>query len=359
MLTEIAFSQVRNLQEQEISFGSGTNLILGDNAAGKSSVLEAIHLLSLGRSFRTSHIDQVIAHGKNECWVRGRVKFDSNNAETVLGFMRIQNRNVLRIDGQDASSIAQIARLYPIQIIHPESYRLVTGGPSLRRSFMDWGCFYTYADFHQTWRNYRRTLAQYNSALKQQSNAFILKSIESELSLQGQKMNQFRQAYLSNLMSVLADVDILWPDVDFRRLEYTCGWRTDCELDAALFHARPRSLQTGSATVGPHRADLKLLHQDRAVSEVFSRGLIKRATLALMLAQIILFEKTTQARCTLMLDDFSSELDNQSMSLVAEVIKHRKSQCFITSLIGHDKLPISYDECRVFHVKHGNLNELV
>ena len=359
MLTEIAISNIRNLQSQQIYPGSRINLITGENAAGKSSVLEAIQLLSLGRSFRTTHLDQVISQTQHECWVRGRMSPGIPEKSSLLGFKRTAKKNSFRIDGQEAKSVAQVARLFPVQIIHPDSHLLVTGGPSARRSFIDWGCFYMDDGFHPSWSHYRRTLAQYNAALKMQLEHSTLHSLETELSIHGEKIHQLRVNYLNHLIKALPVADDLWPETEFRRIDYDSGWSADLEFAEALGQARNRSLKAGMAIVGPHRADLKLNFRHQPISEVFSRGQIKRVTVALMLAQISLFESSSGSTCTLLIDDITSELDPHSINLVSSVINQREAQCFITAISASELSSFNREDLRMFHVKHGCVNELV
>ncbi|OBS09575.1 DNA replication/repair protein RecF [Acidihalobacter prosperus] len=357
MLTEIAYSNIRNLSEGAFSPGFGVNLITGDNAAGKSSVLEAIHLLSLGRSFRTSQLDRVVSSTESECWVRGSVRRDGRI--TRIGFQRAGKRNRFRIDGTDATSVAQTARTLPVQIIHPDSHRLLTSGPAHRRAFLDWGCFYADAGFHAVWRQYRRALAQYNCALKGRIDRNILHGLEQALAVHGEDIDRRRRFYLSELLASLSSMDPLWPEPEDRVLVYEPGWHVNTPLLDALGKHRQRAIRFGSAMVGPHRADLTVLHRGEPAATALSRGQIKRVTVALMLTQMTLYESNAGHSCTLMIDDIASELDAHSVRLVADAIGKRSGQCFVSALSLDDAQPFMHGDHRMFHVEHGRLSELL
>lgn len=316
-------------------------------------------MLSLGRSFRTSQPDQVICKTQSECWVQGRIASSQEEPKKRIGFQRVSKKNKFRIDGQDATNVAQIARVFPVQIIHPDSHRLLTAGPAVRRSFLDWGCFYEDHGFYLSWRQYRRALAQYNVALKKQLGRTTLKSIEMELAIHGQEINGYRRRYLNKFINILPFVDALWPDANHRQIDYDSGWNADIELHEALEKARHRSLRAGSSVVGPHRAELMILHNTQPTAAVFSRGQIKRVTVAMLLAQTALFEDSSEIKCALLIDDIASELDMQSLDLVSRVLSQRGGQCFITGLTKEELIPFSQKHYRMFHVKHGYLSELV
>lgn len=276
-----------------------------------------------------------------------------------IGFQRLSKKNKFRVDGHDAMNVAQVARLFPVQIMHPDSHRLITAGPAVRRSFLDWGCFYEDSGFYLAWRQYRRALAQYNAALKQQLGLTTLKSIETELAIHGQDISSYRRRYLNKFINILPLVDALWPDAHNRQIDHDIGWSADMDLDEALEKARHRSLRAGSAVVGPHRAELMILQNAQPTAAVFSRGQIKRVTVAMLLAQTALFEDSSEIKCTLLIDDIASELDEQSLELVSTVLIQRGGQCFITGLTTEELKPFSQEHYRMFHVKHGHLSELV
>ncbi|WP_083250489.1 DNA replication/repair protein RecF [Acidihalobacter aeolianus] len=359
MLTEISFSCLRNLREQTFLPGGGVNLIVGRNAAGKTSVLEAIYLLSRGRSFRTTQLDSIVCSNGSSCWVRGRVQKSPNERNMLVAYQRSGRRNRFRIDGDDANGIAQLAKLLPVQVIQPDSHLLITGGPGYRRAYVDWGCFYSDSAFYPAWLQYRRSLSQYNSALRQNSPTRVLESLEAQLSSNGFQLAESRQRYIDTLSQKLPTVAELWPDFDHSHIDYDQGWPADMALDEALARQRERSLRIGSALVGAHRAELKILVDNLLLSQSFSRGHIKRVTYALILAQVSVFEDTAAQSCCLLIDDVSSELDVNSLRSVADVLSHRQSQTFITALESDCFDAFEFAGRKMFHVEHGVLSELV
>lgn len=359
MLSNIAFSNIRNLSEQEISLSPGINLITGDNAAGKTSILEALYLLSVGRSFRTSKLENLIADPSRSCWIRGRVKELQNDIDAVIGFQRLKKRNQFRINGGNVGGIADLAKLYPVQIIHPESHKLITAGPSVRRAFIDWGCFYLYSDFHDVWRDYRRNLLQYNSALKGNISHRVLASLEYKLYQSGMRIDFYRRAYKDELVKALSVTDELWPDSRVGDMKYAPGWPLDFNLSDALESYRDRSVRAGTSLVGPHRADLYIYSQSNLAATILSRGQIKRLTVALILAQTELFERLCEKDCMLLIDDIASELDAMSLELSSGVIKNRRGQSFVTAIHPSNIAQLKTACHKMFHVKHGHIRELV
>jgi len=141
-LTQLDIRQVRNLHEVNISPGKRCNYIFGDNASGKTSVLEAIYLLSVARSFRTTHIKHVISYEQPSLQVFARIQKDDNQEQAALGLERTNQKTRIRINGKDVKQVSELSSLLPVQIINPDVHKLLEQGPKYRRQFIDWGVFH-------------------------------------------------------------------------------------------------------------------------------------------------------------------------------------------------------------------------
>jgi DNA replication and repair protein RecF len=131
-------------------------------------VLEAIYTLGHGRAFRSLQIGRVIRHEQESFVLHGRLQGEER--ETAIGLTKDkQGDSKVRIDGTDGHKVAELAHLMPMQLITPEGFTLLNGGPKYRRAFLDWGCFHNEAGFFTAWSNLKRLLKQRNAALRQVS----------------------------------------------------------------------------------------------------------------------------------------------------------------------------------------------
>ncbi len=140
-LTRLLIQDFRNIEQADLALAPGFNFLIGANGSGKTSVLEAIYTLGHGRAFRSLQAGRIIRHEQEAFILHGRI--DGAERETTVGLTK--NRagdSKVRIDGSDGHKVAELAQLLPMQLITPEGFTLLNGGPKFRRAYVDWGCFH-------------------------------------------------------------------------------------------------------------------------------------------------------------------------------------------------------------------------
>jgi DNA replication and repair protein RecF len=261
VLERIGAVDVRCLIDFSLEPASGTNLLVGDNGAGKTSVLESMFLLGRGRSFRAANLASVASTGKTAFAIRGRVSSEEQQRVRTVGLKWTQGRTTGQIDSRDAESLAELARAFPVEVIDTQVQEIVRGGPGQRRRYLDWGVFHVEHVFIDAWRRYSRALKQRNAALRQPSGISMAKAWEEELSVSGTLLNEARSRYVERLVEDVGDVveDLLGAPIS---VTYAKGWPEAMTLAEALDRGRERDAQRGATSVGPHRADLEICWTD-------------------------------------------------------------------------------------------------
>ena len=184
----------RNLSQGKLDFSSHFNILYGQNGSGKTSLLEAIHFLSLGRSFRTRHVSRIIQHQQSQFTLYGVLA--KNNMTIPIGLERNRdNSQRTLINSLPAQSIAELAANLPLQILTPQSYRLFLDGPKTRRQYLDWGVFHVEHSFFFNWQRANRALKQRNALLKKQPNRKDVAHWDVELIAPANLIDQQRQHY--------------------------------------------------------------------------------------------------------------------------------------------------------------------
>ena len=357
-LTQLDIRQVRNLHEVKISPGKRCNYIFGDNASGKTSVLEAIYLLSVARSFRTTHIKHVISYDQPSLQVFARIQKDNNQDQTALGLERTNQKTRIRINGKDVKQVSELSSLLPVQIINPDVHKLLEQGPKYRRQFIDWGVFHVEHGFLQAWQQYYRVLKQRNAALRKKLNKKDIVLWDNQLIQYAKNITLARENYLLGFMPIFTSYvnKLMGLSVE---IEYVRGWNMESSFTDTLANNYDKDIFKGFTSSGPHRADLAILHNGIPVQNSFSRGQQKLLVCAMRLAQINYLKKETNQQSVLLVDDLAAELDIQHRQNLIELLVDTQAQLFLTATEQNSFILPSEIESKMFHVEHGILKEVV
>jgi DNA replication and repair protein RecF len=326
-LVRLKANSFRNLIELDLEFSPGFNFIYGPNGSGKSSLLEAIYFLSLGRSFRSSLASRAIQHG-----AKGFNLFSSilGKYPTTLALERIrQGKTKVKI-GNNNNSISELAKLLPLQLINPNSYHLLSGGPKARRQFIDWGVFHVEPHFFQIWQRFQQILRQRNAALQQHTPINQIKIWNLELVEISNQVTVFREKYVQQLTPLIIELVKKLLTLSGLSIDFYQGWDRKYTLDSILDSSFTRDSNLAYTQFGPHRADLVIKLNRDPVHEILSRGEQKLLTCALQLAQGMLLKKITHKSCIYLFDDLFAELDHVKQHLFMSLLNGLEAQVFIT-----------------------------
>lgn len=354
-LTSLEVRDFRCIGHAQLDFDPRFTLISGENASGKTSLLEALYFLSCGRSFRSALLDPLIRSGQSEFTVVGRV-LGPGGQTTALGVRGSRQGTEIRLGGQAASGYAQMAALLPAQVIDPEVHRLVEDGPTQRRRYLDWGVFHVEPAFVGTMRRYQRALKQRNAALKARRPAAEVRLWDAELVDSGLQINGLRSGYLQLLAPYVRQFgkELLGMDVEISLQQ---GWSQEKSLPNALEDAWIRDVQRGATSVGTHRADVVVRVGGSPAKDRISRGQQKLLASCLLLAQIQHRATMGGPQTALLLDDPSAELDVDNLGRLLKLVVQVPAQLIVTAL---DPSRLSLElPGRAFHVEQGKVSPVL
>jgi DNA replication and repair protein RecF len=354
ILSELTLSDVRCIEKAELSLHSGRNLIWGGNGSGKTSLLEAIFLLGRGRSFRTRNSERLVRHGQDRLVVFGRTETSGPDGKGQMHAVGLEvhrrEGTHARVDAAAVESLADLSRVFPVQVIDPEIHKLIEEGGRRRRRWLDWAVFHVEPRFADWWVRFARAVRQRNAALRERGgNA---KPWEMELVALGERISEARRAVLERMNTCWNDVSA-GLDCPTAELQYFRGWGAQHSLAEALDASRDRDEARGLTHAGPHRADVVIRVGGKLAREVLSRGQQKLMAVALTLAQLRLLKQVSGTIPTLLLDDPAAELDSEHLKHFVSEIAPLGCQLVITSLQPETAAFGAPD--RVFHVEQGRV----
>lgn len=413
-IKRLLINDFRNLEYVELTPCSGFNFICGPNGSGKTSIIEAIHYLSLARSFRTSSYQYLIRQGQPQFTLFAQVQADNAELDTTIGLLRPRNGEpVIKINSDPITRMVDLIDHIYVQIIHPQGVELITKSAEVRRAFIDWGVYYTDPEFKQLWLQYRKTLKQRNTLLRRDGpkrryqspfsnftpqlnegisglqgeasltlNAALASNLGFEqqnfgcdkhgfdqpnfgfdemgvwdeaLARLSEQITQKRQAYLEQLQVILQEiVGQFLPDFHLK-FELNQGWEKGQDLRVLLAQNLEKDRGLGYTLYGCHRADLKIKNNNISAGATLSRGQLKMLVYAMRLAQGMLLRQLTNRTCIYLIDDLNSELDDRAQRILLDTLVSCQHQVFISNIQQELLFPSDTSQCKVFNLESGKV----
>ena len=294
-------------------------MIWGENGSGKTSLLEAIYILSLGKSFKTHKQSSIIKKGASSYILKG--SFSCGEITNSIAIQtNLNSKRTIKINGKLIKNRKEIIGKNNVVVLSPEDQIITKGGPKERRLFFD--RLFSIID-----SDYLNTLQEYNRALKQR-NVLILNSNqtkeesflpwEEKLSICAVKLWEIRKKCFSDYLKFLYNVVSEYQKSLILNVLYMEKTYTKEEFEIKLNQTRERDSLLGSTSHGPHRDNIKILWSGKDIREYGSQGEHKISLILLKLAEINLIKQKTGKYPTILLDDVFAKLDlNRSKKLVS------------------------------------------
>ena len=351
MIKSLKINGLRCFESVSFEFSPHLNFIFGPNGVGKTSILEAIYLLGMGRSFRTRVLKRLI---KNQTFVLSADLILKTSDLVQLTFSRnLQSEQRVCINGKEIQTLSELPRMLPLQLLNPDTHGLLTDGPKWRRSFLNWGVFHVEPQFSSLYQRFQRAHKQRNMFLQQSTiDKQVLDAWNLEFVKLSEKINAARTQYVFDFVKVFNNVRPNLTETEALSLEYDLGWDDTAGLNEVLEKNYRKERLRGVTLAGPHRADLKISYRGMPAQDILSRGEQKLLVYALHLAQGALFKQQTGVSCLYLIDDLSAELDEKHREKVITFLSNSGHQIIMTGLYEeNDSFLSKFEEMSMFHVK--------
>lgn len=356
----VAAIEVRNLRILDgidIEFSPKVNLLVGSNGSGKSSLLEAVHIMGSGRSFRSHRLRDVVTHGKTSLRIVGRTMTHDGITETT-GVEHTPDGLRIRRGGVDIRAASELVAFLPSVIVTPDSYRLVTDGADLRRRIIDRLLFHVEPTYLQHHQRYRRALRQRNAAIRGGACENGLGGWNAELAEAGEKLTEQRVRYLDRALPTMTEIvgKLVGMSVE---IQFYRGWNSETSLIRACEHLLTSDRLRGYTQAGPHRADLRFTIGGRPLQHSLSRGETKLFVTAVAVAQVRDLTSILGYPPVVLVDDLASELDPDSRNRCLAELNATRAQLFLTAVPEYGLDGGDMKAGRLFHVEQGQIRQVL
>ena len=357
-ISSLTLTNFRNYRKEQIEFSPHTNVIYGDNAQGKTNILEAVYIFSQGRSHRTKTDGELIRFGEDFAKLGLEFHDAERDYKAVLQIIKNGKKNI-RINGVQITRLSMLMNYLNAVMFSPEDLTLVKGSPSARRRFTDAAISQLYPRYLTSLIDYHKALMQKNSLLKtlKTSDArsdTMLSVWNDRLAAEAEKIIKYRLEFVKLINSFASRVQ---SEISKEKLEIEylpgvkCGAYDKDTIYNYFEQNRYREIKLASAQVGVQRDDLVISVNGKDARLYGSQGQQRTAALSMKIAQADYIENIKNEYPVLLLDDIMSELDAHRRAYLAERIRGR--QVLITST--DTDLKFSTDRTRLIHIKGGTV----
>lgn len=323
IVESIDLKNYRNYEILDMKFDSKTNIIYGDNAQGKTNILEALYVCATTKSHRGSKDREIISFDKEESHIKVMVKKNGISYRIDMHLKRNKSKGIA-VNGIPIKKSVELFGIINIIFFSPEDLNIIKNGPSERRRFMDMELSQLDKIYLHNLINYNKVLVQRNKLLKDISfngkNLETLDIWDMQLVSYGTKIIERRMQFVEQLNSMIYDIHkSLSGDKESLKLSYVPSVKPE-EFEKMIHDTRERDIRLKATGCGPHKDDISFFIQDRELRKYGSQGQQRTAALSLKLAEIELVRQVINDTPILLLDDVLSELDSNRQNFLLNSI---------------------------------------
>lgn len=334
-IESIELLNYRNYEQLHMDFHEGTNVLYGDNAQGKTNILEAVYVCSTTKSHRGSKDKDIVRFGEEESHIKMMVRREGIPYRIDMHLKKNRTKGVA-VNGVPIKKASELFGIVNVIFFSPEDLNIIKNGPSERRRFVD-------LELCQLNKIYVHNLVQYNKVVMQRNK--LLKDLESNSSLKetldvwdiqlvkyGKELIKIRTEFIKDLNNLIFDIHFhLSGEKEELFIQYEPNVTID-EFEEALKKNRFQEMKQKLTLTGPHRDDLNFIVNKTDIRKFGSQGQQRTAALSLKLAEIELVKRTVKDYPVLLLDDVLSELDNKRQEHLLSGINHIQTMITCTGL---------------------------
>ena len=357
-IKSLAVSNFRNYEKDKIEFSSGTNVIFGNNAQGKTNLLEAIYLFSHGKSHRAKSDSELVWFGAD--FMSLGIEFvDKYRSYRALMQIGSNGKKSVKINNVPITKLSMLMQYLNVVMFSPEDLEIVKGAPQQRRRFLDEAISQLYPVYLASLISYHKKLAQKNSLIKKlringNANDPMLDVWNEQIAEDGSKIMQYRKKFVEQLGDFAKETHLHMSGEKFDLL-YTPSIECDIMNKEAflkkLEQSKEREVETGLSLYGIQRDELRFFINEKEVKTYASQGQQRTTVLSLKMAQMEVINYIREEYPVLLLDDIMSELDINRRNYLAGRIKDKQVILTCTDI---DSASCGADT-RVFRVENGRI----
>ena len=354
IIKSLDLENYRNYKNLYLEFDEGTNILTGENAQGKTNILEAIYLCSTTKSHRGSKDGEIINFENDEGHVRSVI--NKKNEEIRIDLhLRKSKSKVIALNLEKLKKTSELIGILNVVLFSPEDLNIIKGGPSYRRSFIDMQICRLDSSYVFNLSSYNKIIDQRNKLLKDIYFEPALKETlfiwDSQLQSYGSQVIKKRKEFVDELNEIVKEIHYkLTGQKEFLDIKYEPDTLED-EIEKNLRLNAERDLKSKMTSCGPHRDDYVININGIDARKFGSQGQQRTAALSLKLAEIEIIKKNTNDSPIFLLDDVLSELDSNRQNMLLESISDMQTIITCTGL--DDFVNERFTINRVFDVHDG------
>lgn len=357
-IKKIELKNFRNYENLELEFNEKANFIIGNNAQGKTNLLEGIFMSSVGKSFRTSKDSEMIGFDKDFSKIKVTAHKDLFPIEVDITLKKDAGK-FIKVDGVNISKTSDLLENVYIVIFSPEDLKIVKDEPEKRRRFIDRELCIIKPSYYDSFFNYKKVLLQRNTYIKEKSiDKSVLDIWDMQLAKYGAKIISMRYDFIQKIDKLSNEIHkSITNGKENLRIEYDPNIKMADELEKTVYEAIKNSysndLRLRTTTKGPHRDDIQFYIDNVNVRSFGSQGQQRTTALSLKLAELNIIKEETGESAILLLDDVMSELDSTRQEFLIKTLSD--IQLFITTTEITQNLKDAVPKGNIYTIEKGKV----